>query len=213
MQDFGVRSRHEGDPVSYEHQFCRTSLKRLLSIDLGRIGVFTYENRTGFLNLDEERRRLAEARDLIHDADAKTYRLALTERLKRVQALLKALPLVEGGAKQALHYTETNPVVVVMAVLRGGNNPFYYTIDGDREGLARPVPRAFQEVAKVWADQILSPLYIGWVEGYAAEGRRQLEEARATFQQSYPHGVIVGHPREVFRQLAQDLYQHQEWLE
>ena len=32
--DFGTMSRHEGDPVPHEHQFYRTTLKGLLSLDL-----------------------------------------------------------------------------------------------------------------------------------------------------------------------------------
>ena len=99
-----------------------------------------------------------------------------------------------------------------MAVVRGGNNPFYYTIDGDRQGLARPVLEAFQEIGEVWGDQILSPLYIGWVEGYASEGRQQLEQDLETLQQAYPHGVVLGHPRRVFARLAEELECHPEWL-
>lgn len=215
-QDFGTMSRHEGDPVPHEHQLYRTSLKGLFSIDLGRIGVFTYENRTGFLNLDEVRRqlaeKLAEKKELVHDEMNRAYRLPDNVRLERIRALLSAMPIVTGGAKQALHYTDVTPVVVVMAVLKGGNNPFYYTIDGDREGLAQPVPEAFQEIGAVWGDQILSPLYIGWVEGYAPEGRRKLEAIVETLQQAYPHGVVLGHPRRVFAQLVEELSRHPEWL-
>ncbi|QXD14022.1 type I-B CRISPR-associated protein Cas7/Cst2/DevR [Rhodocaloribacter litoris] len=212
VQDFGTMSRHEGDPVPHEHQFYRTSLKGMFSIDLGQIGVFTYENRTGFLNLDEVRRQLAETRGLAHDEANRAYRLPDEVRLQRIRALLSAMPVVDGGAKHALHYTDVNPVVVIMAVVRGGNNPFYYTIDGDRQGLARPVLEAFQEIGEVWGDQILSPLYIGWVEGYASEGRQELEQNLETLQQAYPHGVVLGHPRRVFARLAEELERHPEWL-
>ncbi len=116
------------------------------------------------------------------------------------------MPVVDGGAKQALHYTDVNPVV------RGGNNPFYYTVDGDREGLARPVPEAFQEIGRIWGDQILSPLYIGWVEGYAPEGCRQLEAMQEKLREVYPHGVVLGHPRDVFVELSNELSRHLEWL-
>jgi len=212
VQDFGTMSRHEGDPVPHEHQFYRTSLKGMFSVDMSRIGVFTYENRTGFRNLDEVRRKLAEERGLSHDEESRAYRLPNEVRVQRIRALLSAIPEVEGGAMQALHYTDVSPVVVVMAVTRGGNNPFYYMISGDREGLAMPVPEAFQEVAEVWGDQILSPLYIGWVKGYAPEGRRQLEAMEESLQQAYPWGVMLGHPRQVFRELIDELGRHPEWL-
>jgi CRISPR-associated protein Cst2 len=56
--DFGVMSRHEGNPVPHEHQFYRTTLKGLFSLDLWACGTFSYRNRTGFRNLDDERVRL-----------------------------------------------------------------------------------------------------------------------------------------------------------
>src|SRR5262249_37406262 len=45
--DFGTMSRHDGDPVPHEHQFYRTVLKGLLSLDLHAAGTFSYRNRTG----------------------------------------------------------------------------------------------------------------------------------------------------------------------
>jgi CRISPR-associated protein Cst2 len=54
-EDFGVMSRHEGDPVPHEHQFCRTTLRGLFSLDLHASGTFSYRQRTGYRNLDETR--------------------------------------------------------------------------------------------------------------------------------------------------------------
>ena len=39
-EDFGTMSRHDGDPVPHEHQFYRTTLKGLLSLDLRACGTF-----------------------------------------------------------------------------------------------------------------------------------------------------------------------------
>jgi CRISPR-associated protein Cst2 len=45
--DFGVMSRHEGDPVPYEHQFYRATLQGLFSLDLHCVGTFSYRNQSG----------------------------------------------------------------------------------------------------------------------------------------------------------------------
>ena len=34
-------SRHEGDPVPYEHEFYSNILKGIFSIDLGAVGIFS----------------------------------------------------------------------------------------------------------------------------------------------------------------------------
>src|SRR5215207_7977142 len=105
-EDFGTMSRHDGDPVPHEHQFYRTTLKGLFSLDLGRAGTFTYQNRTGYRNLDDVRRTLASDEGLEHLEREKAYRLPPDQRLARVTALLRGLAVLDGGAKQALHYTD-----------------------------------------------------------------------------------------------------------
>ena len=209
---FSSMSRHEGDPIPFQHQFYRTSLKGMFSLDLSSMGVFSYENRTGFLNLDDERIRLAQERGLVHDDASKTYRLNDAERIERITSLLQVMPIVSGGAKQGLHYTDVSPAVVVMAVTQGGNNPFQYLIDGDDEGNARPVLEAFEEVAEVWGDTILSPLYVGWVQGYAQGHRSSLKNKLETLSSKYPKGIVLDHPRNVFEQVTNSLQEHTEWL-
>jgi CRISPR-associated protein Cst2 len=46
--DFGVMARHDGNPVPHEHQFYRTALKGLLSLDLYASGTFSYRQKNGF---------------------------------------------------------------------------------------------------------------------------------------------------------------------
>jgi CRISPR-associated protein Cst2 len=210
--DFGTMSRHEGNPVLHEHEFYRTSLKGLFSLDLGSAGVFSYENRTGFLSLDEERKKLAEEAELEHDPDRRSYKLPVEQRVQRITTLLRAMPVVTGGAKMGLHYTDVSPAVVVAAVTSGGNNPFQYVIDGDREGRAQPDITALREVADVWGDTILSPLYIGWVRGYARDHHRLLEEHVEELGALFPHGVRLAHPKRIFEELADAVEQHPQWL-
>ena len=211
-RDFGTMSRHEGDPVPHEHQFYRTSLKGLFSLDLASAGVFSYEDRTGYKNLDAIRIRQAEEKGLHQDEASKAYRLDDTERIRRITMLLRSMPVITGGAKMALHYSDVSPVVVVVAVTKGGNNPYQYAVSGDREGKARIDLDVLQEIAEVWGDTLLSPLYIGWVRGYASENRQQFENNVASLSEHYPHGVVLDHPKCIFEQLADSLNENLNWL-
>ena len=109
INDFGVMSRHEGDPVPFEHQLYRTTLRGLFSLDLHACGTFSYRNKAGYRNLDAIRTELAKQQELEHLEEEKAYRLPLNERIRRVQGLFEGLALLEGGAKQAIHYTDVTP--------------------------------------------------------------------------------------------------------
>ncbi|RME09882.1 MAG: DevR family CRISPR-associated autoregulator, partial [Bacteroidetes bacterium] len=87
-EDFGVMSRHEGDPVPHEHQFYRATLRGLFSLDLAASGAFSYRKKTGYRNLDDVRQKQAEEAGLLHDEADKMYRLSDDARLERVLALL-----------------------------------------------------------------------------------------------------------------------------
>jgi CRISPR-associated protein Cst2 len=100
--DFGVMSRHEGNPVPHEHQFYRATLKGLFSLDLHACGTFSYRNKAGFRHLDEVRTKMAQERNLQHLEDEKAYRLSFAERVQRVQGLFEAMACLEGGASTIL---------------------------------------------------------------------------------------------------------------
>ncbi|MCC7206024.1 MAG: DevR family CRISPR-associated autoregulator, partial [Anaerolineae bacterium] len=89
-EDFGVMARQDGEPVPHAHNFYRATLQGLLSLDMGRAGVFTYSQRTGYQNLDSIRRQQAEERGLTHIPEEKAYRLPDAERLQRVRRLIEA---------------------------------------------------------------------------------------------------------------------------
>lgn len=215
VSDFGTMSRHDGDAVPHEHQFYRTVLKGLLSLDLHAAGTFSYRDRTGYRNLDEVRRGIAQERsDVSHVEAEQSYRLPERERVQRVAALLRGLGLVSGGAKQTIHYTDVSPAVVLAMVTRGGNNPLQYVIGADTSGSPRVHTEGLSEVARVWGDQILSPLYIGWVQGFQDSERERLvascedlsklktESGLPKTEPSLPKGYSIGHPREALEALA-----------
>lgn len=214
VRDFGVMARHEGDPVPHEHEFYRATLQGLFSLDLHAAGTFTYVNRTGYRNLDAPRIEEAKARGLEHLPDEQAYRLPFDERVRRVRALLEGLAHLQGGAKQTLHYTDVTPDVVFVAVTQGGNHLFghIFTTDAyDRPVLNLP---ALAETLRVYGDEILSDLYIGWTRGFLDAERAKLEEALAEggLLADWAPRTYIAHPREALQALAQDLEAHPDWL-
>jgi CRISPR-associated protein Cst2 len=209
--DFGTMSRHEGNPVPHEHQFYHTVLKGMFSLDLHAAGTFSYANRTGYLNLDDIRIKEAQAAGLTEIIAEKSFRLPDEERRLRVASLLEGLSIMSGGAKQALHYTDVTPAIVLAMVTRGGNNPLQYVIGPDKNGLPALHLGALNQMVEAWGDQIESPLYVGWVEGFCDDQRKILEDVLANQAESptahippLPKSYLMGHPRLILQQIAED---------
>lgn len=217
VDDFGVMSRHEGNPVPHEHQFYRTTLKGLFSLDLHASGTFSYRQKTGYLNLDDNRIKEAKEVEGVEHLEAeKSYRLPLAERIRRISALFEGLAHLEGGAKQALHYTDVAPVLVVMAVTKGGNHIFGHCVGATGRGLPELKIDALKEALTVFADDILSNVYVGWVEGYLDEEREKFEAALSPGGSlaEFAGKISISHPRQAFQSLATDLKDpaNKEWL-
>lgn len=201
--DFGTMSRQDGNPVPFEHQFYRTTLKGLISLDLSACGTFSYRQKTGFRNLDNVRIKQAEEFPGIeHLKTEKSYRLPLHLRLERIRTLFEGMAFLEGGAKQALHYTDVSPVLAIFAVTSGGNHIFNYVVGANRQGLPEINRTALQEVLTVNADQILSPIYIGWTRGYLDEERAKLEAFIQEYNATSSQPIEIYHPRQAFGELV-----------
>ena len=209
--DFGTMSRHGGDPVPHEHQFYRNILKGMFSLDLSRVGTFTYQKRSGFLNLDEVRIEKAKSHGLENLAAQQAYRLPLEERLNRVEGLLSALGRLSGGAKQAIHYTDVTPAVLLAAVVEGGNDPLAYLIRSDERALLAVHREAVRELRRAWGDILLSPIYAGWAAGFQDKARADLAAALEEEKQNDLRSQL-GHPRVVLTQLATALRQNPSWM-
>lgn len=216
-EDFGVMSRHEGDPVPHEHQFYRTTLKGLFSLDLGASGTFSYRQKTGYRNLDDVRKEQAQQHGLAHIESEKSYRLPVEERVRRISTLFDGLAQLEGGAKQTLHYTDVAPVLVIMAVTKGGNHIFGHVVGANSRGLPELKLDALREALKVFQEEILSDVYIGWVEGYLDDERARFESAlkEGGALAEFAHKIKVSHPREAFRSVAKALGEekNRSWLD
>jgi CRISPR-associated protein Cst2 len=206
--DFGVMARQEGNPAPFEHQFYRATLQGLLSLDMARAGVFTYSQRTGFQNLDSIRKREAENSGLEHLPDEKTYRLPVEERLRRVRRLIEAIPLVQGGAKQTLHYTDVSPVVTIAAVTRYGNHPFNYLFEDRGDEITFKI-EDFIRIVQEYKDQFLSRVCIGWRTGYASSQREKLNQVPDDVREL----LYIGTPGEVFMALSEGLAENPQWLD
>ncbi len=163
VEDWETMSRHEGDPVPYSSQFYRATLKGLFSLDLHACGTFWYRDKTGFRNLDDGRIEEAKKAGLTKLEGEKAFRLPLEDRLQRITTLFEGMARLEGGAKQTLHYTDVSPVVVVMAVTRGGNHIFGHIIGANSRGLPELKIEALKEALTIFRDDILSDVYVGWV--------------------------------------------------
>jgi CRISPR-associated protein Cst2 len=215
VSDFGVMARQEGNPVPHEHQFYRTTMQGLFSLDLHAAGTFSYRSKTGYLNLDEVRIKEPEEVKLQKLDKEKAYRLGVDDRLSRIAALLEALARLDGGAKQALHYTDVSPDLVFAAVTNGGNHIFGHIVGADAQ--CRPVLKieALREALRVFEKDILSRVYVGWVPGYLDEQRAHFAQAVEEDESLKPwHSrIVLKHPREAFGDLVQELRQHPNWLD
>lgn len=212
--DFGTMSRHEGHPVPHEHQFYHATLRGLFSLNLHAAGTFSYRNKTGFRNLDDVRIAKAQERALMHLDREKSFRLPDSERVERIKALFEGMARLEGGAKQALHYTDVAPAFVILASTRGGNHIFGHIVGADRQGKPEINRAALEETLTVFADDLLSDVYVGWVRGYLDEERAKFESFAQDFNaRPDDRRIRIFHPRETFRTLAQAIGQNHSWLE
>ena len=215
VTDWGTMTRHEGDPVPHEHEFYRAILKGLFSLDISSCGVFWTSARTGFKNLDKIRIGEAERRGLerrtLNGVDV--FVLSTEERARRVSSLLKGLARLQGGAKLTLHYTDVTPVVVLVAVTRGGNHIFNYVL-GPKPGKSYQLQvneDALREVFEVYRNDIFSAVYAGWASGFQDEEK---EKTYTLLKKVFGENkVVTGHPRAVLERLADDVKERaEEWF-
>ncbi len=185
--DFGVMSRHAGDPVPHVHQFYSTVLKGIFSLDLSSVGVFRGTAKTGYKNLDEKYTAKPEIVTAIDNAKAKqqngNWVMPKDERVKRAQDTIAALPFLSGGAKSALHLTDVTPKLIVLAVIEGGNHLFM-NIAAEKAGEPLINTRALKQVLTDYKDALLSDVFIGRQEGFQDDLRESLETLREEVKES-----------------------------
>jgi len=206
--DFGTMSRGEGDPVPFAHEFYRTTLVGMFSLDLRMVGRFYAKERTGYRHLDESGRKRAEEEGLkFYDQD-RAFELDVETRKQRVRQLLLGLAQVNGGAKQSLHYTDVMPRFLLMGVARGGNHLFGTVVGADHQGLPKLNMEAMAETAQVYDGKLLSGFHAGLMKGYLDEQRAALEAGLKAVP-----GSTLAHPVQAVHNLISELETRAtEWL-
>lgn len=200
--DFGTMTRQNGNPVPYEHEFYRSHLQGLLSLDLTSVGTFFDMERVGFKNMDSHRREEAKKQGCVEVTVRKqqAWRLPIEQRRKRSASLLSALGRITAGAKQAVHYTDLTPAVVFLAVVRGGNHPFYRVLGSSKTYDTIFNRLAFDELLDVHQASFLSDIYIGWARGFLDDQRSELEKAAT--ESPLAKRIHVDHPSKSIATLA-----------
>ncbi|MGB9606074.1 MAG: type I-B CRISPR-associated protein Cas7/Cst2/DevR, partial [Bryobacteraceae bacterium] len=98
-----------------------------------------------------------------------------------------------------------------------GNHIFGHVVGANSRGLPQIKLDALREALTVFDKEILSDVYIGWVEGY-------LDDERARFEATLNEGgtlaefadkLKISHPREAFRAVAKALREekNRSWLD
>lgn len=168
--DKGFVHLKEGTPLPYNTEFYNTHLEGVFCLNYGRLGVFW--NMGDRIELDEEKAdRLLESRKIRiaedHGKHGRVYEMtdSATERRRRAIALLKALAVLRGGAKQAQFGTDTAPKALILAGLTCGNPIFNHLFMDSGEGPTLEVD-TFKEIIRDYADRIVTPILIGLRAGY-----------------------------------------------
>lgn len=202
--DFGTMARADGDPVPHEHQFYRTQLKAPIGIDLTAAGTFFDTKRVGYKNLDKTRIDTAKKAGATEASvrGLSALRLPLATRRARVAMLVRAIGKLEGGAKQSLHLTDTSPSVLVLAVLKHGNQPFLRLFAEGDSGTTVFRADVLEEALRVFHDDLVSDVYIGWAKGFLDGERAKLDTLLQDPARTHGKTVHVGHPRETAESFA-----------
>ncbi len=210
--DYGTMSRTDDpehpNPVPHVHEFYRTTLMGLFSLDLRMVGRFYHIERTGYRNIDSIRKKLAEEKGLQAYDNGRAYELDLETRAARVRQLLEGLARISGGAKQAMHFTDVLPKFLLLGVSKGGNHLFANSVVAESNGAPKIHTAALSEVAQVFEDDRLTGFYAGLAQGYHDEQRARLQETLDEIP-----GSILAHPVEAIRAVCRDLDMHAgEWM-
>lgn len=215
--DFGTMSRGfpaDAHPVIHEHELYTAELAGDILLDLPRVGTFEQEGGglRRALRADAAAEAMAAGAQQTRFRDIASVQLPLSERRRRVAVLLRTLSEVRGGAQRALHYGDRSPAFVLLAPLKGGNNPFTRVLHV-KDHKVRFNEEAFAEELRAWAGELDGPVLIGWSPGFLGDQR---DHARMMLGDEISDGrVMIDHPRTLLRALAGDIEsgKHDAWFE
>jgi CRISPR-associated protein Cst2 len=215
--DFGTMSRGfpAGEhPVIHQHELYSGVLAGDLLLDLPRVGVFETDGsglRVAVSPAVAEEAKSNGAEPLTFRGVA-AVRLPLAERKRRVAVLLRALASLRGGAKQALHYGDRTPALILLAPLKGGVNPFTRVVTA-REGKPFFDAAVLKEEFEAWQDELDGPVMIGWAPGFLGDQRGRVKEALKEL--IVGDHLVLDHPRKILTGLAEQIEEgeYDRWFE
>ncbi|MCX7884913.1 MAG: type I-B CRISPR-associated protein Cas7/Cst2/DevR [Caloramator sp.] len=203
VSDYGTMSRHEGDPVPYEHEFYSTVFKGIFSIDIDNSGRFIKQEKAGFKNITEKYiEKYKEDNNVIIDEQG--IKLKKDVIVKRVSDIINVLPHLYGGAKNTSHLTDVTPKVLILTVINGGNQIFM-DIAENKDGEATINVKALGEVLLDYDKDILSDVYIGIREGFNDELKEELIKFTSEYKGS--HKIIITTPKDAAEKFSEILPQ------
>ncbi len=179
LNDFSVLNRQQNtiinaNPMPYSNESYSAVMKGMFSIDLDQVGTFTSMNRSGYQNISKEMKdklvkeeKVNIISDLI-DTNIQRVRLNSEERIKRISEVIKALKTISGGAKLTTNYSSVKPDFIILAVIKGGNNPFDNIAINEKGDSVLSV-EAIQEAISDNKSYFKSDIYIGKANGFMNE--------------------------------------------
>lgn len=213
-QDFGTMSRGfppDAHPVIHQHELYSAELAGDVLLDLPRVGTFEQEGGglRRALSVEAETAAMAAGAEKVTFRDVASIQLPLAERTRRVAVLLRTLGEVRGGAQKALHYGDRSPAFVLLAPVKGGNNPFT-RVFAAKDGRVGFDEDTFAAELEAWADELDGAVRIGWAPGFLGDQR---DQAIRRFKDEISQGqVIIDHPRTMLHALAADVADGQNEL-
>ncbi len=166
-KDEGFVHLKEGTPLPYSTQFYNTDLQSVFSLDYSRLGRFV--NIGDRIELDESKINEWMESGKLSLAEEGIYVLSdrEVERKKRAGALLRAISVLRGGAKQAAFGTDVAPKVIIAAGLSCGNPVFNDLFVCTDDGVKLKVD-TLKDIVDDYSSRLVTPVYVGIRKGYLA---------------------------------------------
>jgi CRISPR-associated protein Cst2 len=202
-RDEGFVHLKEGTPLPYTTEFYTTHLQGVFCLAHHRVGRF--ENAGDRVELEESKiNKYVAAEKLARSGSTYELTNAASIRAERSGALLKALSVLRGGAKQAAFGTDVAPKLLILAGLSCGNPIFNHLFDEQISTGLVFRRDLFLEILNDYADRIVTPVCIGIRSEYLANqaeirslhGKHKLSRGEVEIRVSTPREAaesIAGH--------------------
>lgn len=170
--DYNVMTRgFEGAPIPFEQQFYSNIFKGIISIDITSVGRYTNIDTAGMKNLSEK--LIAEYEEKAKKDGDDTYLLPPDEKERRIAKLIYALTNISGGAMQTGHLTDITPKIIMLVVMKGGNNIFMSVLprkcENTENGCILVDEKALYQQLEDYSHTFSTPVYIGQLHGFGKD--------------------------------------------